>query len=397
MKRTLPSLIKALEKHQSTGKPLKAIVGFDAYIDSIQKIVNNNEDSQNHYFETISDLATQLAALSGKNTKVNLRQLEMMMNGNAPILANSLGALGVKNTCIATMGYPDINGVFEEMHPNCELVSIASPAKTTILEFNDGKIIFSEESTFEQLTWSYVAAVAGVENLSRGIYESSLLAFVNWANVKYCTDIWKGFLEDIVVNLSPEATRQSPKYFSRNKIQEEEDAFGMRHKNFFFDLSDISKRTKEEILEILDVVGCYAHYGKVSLAMNESEAKYIYGLKQDNPDAQLPDILKNIISTYHIQQIFVHAHEEALMIYKNHVYEVKGKSSFQKRISTGGRDNFNAGACLGLMLDLLPEQILALAVGNYEAYLGTGASLELSELIDYLKDWEKERHHEIVA
>jgi len=37
LKKTLPNLIKALEKHQSAGKSLKAIVGFDAYIDTVQK------------------------------------------------------------------------------------------------------------------------------------------------------------------------------------------------------------------------------------------------------------------------------------------------------------------------------------------------------------------------
>lgn len=398
MKKTLPNLIKALEKHQSAGKSLKAIVGFDAYIDTVQKIIKTKEQNQAIYFETISEVATQLSTLSGKNTKVQLRPLEVRMSGNAPILANSLGALSIKNVCIATMGYPVVNSVFEEIHPNCELISIASPAKINILEFNDGKLIFTEESTFEQLTWSYVAALTGLDNLSRWVYESSLLAFVNWANIKHATDIWKGILENIVVNLAPIEANSSTKYFSRNKFQQpDDDVFGMRHKNFFFDLANISKRNKEEIIEVLELISKYAQYGRVSLSMNEEEARYIFALNNDYEEPNLILVAQNLLSKYHIKQIFVHTNQDALLVQKNHHYEVKGKQTIHKRVSTGERDNFNAGVCFGLILDLLPEQTLALAMANYEAYASNGASLELDELINYLKGLVKEFHHEVVS
>lgn len=398
MKKTLPNLIKALTKHQISGKQLNAFIGFDAYVDAIQKIVKTKAPKQAIYFDTIAEVADQLATLSGKNTKVELRHLELKMSGYAPILANSLGALNVRNVCVATMGYPEINGAFEEMHANCELVSIASPAKTNVLEFNDGKLIFSEESTFEQLTWSYVAALAGVDNLSRWIYESSLVAFVNWANIKHSTDIWKGILQNIVVHLSPAIPKQSPKYFSRNKFQDlEEDSFGMRHKNYFFDLANITKRTKEEIIEVLSIISTYAEYGRVSLGMNEKEARFIYALSNDDNNVELSIATQHILNTYHIHQIFVHNNHEALLIQKNHVFEVQGRNVIQQRISVGGRDNFNAGACLGLMMDLTPEQSLALAIANYEAYISNGASLELNDLIKYLKVLEKEMHHQSIS
>jgi hypothetical protein len=393
LKTLFTSLIKALNIYQKSGQNVKAIVGFDGYVDKIQKVVRSKSGSQSVYYNTITEIADHVATLAGVSGQVEIRNLELKLGGNAPIMANSLGALGIKNTCIGTMGYPDLNNVFEEMHPNCQVVSIAEPAQTNAMEFDDGKLIFSEVSTFEQLTWTYVAAVTGMENLTKWIYESQLISFVDWANLNYCTDIWEGILGDIVVKLNPSPDeKEIGRYYEVNKRIADEEGSGMRHKNFFFDLCDPSKRSKEEILAALSVINRYKPYGKVTLGMNENEARKVYkALDGENDNiADLQIVARYIFDKMTVHQVLIHPTERSIVATQRQIFEISGRLVPEPRILTGGGDNLNAGFCLGLVLDLPVEQTMLLGMANSGTYITNGASPDVSELVEYLEMWEKE-------
>ena len=393
MKTLITPLIKALRNYQESGREFKALVGFDGYVDKIQKVVKSKNGTSSVYYDTITQIADHVATLAGVSGQIEIRNLELKLGGNAPIMANALGALGIKNTCIGTMGYPDLHNVFEEMSPNCEVISIAEPAQTNALEFNDGKIIFSEVSTFEQLTWTYVAAIAGIDNLTKWIYESQLIAFVDWANLNHCTDIWQGILDDIIVNLNPAPSEkeQNAFYFSSKNLFKG-DSNGMRHKNFFFDLCDPSKRSKEEILAALAVINRYKPYGKVTLGINENEARKVYlALGGENLElSDLQTITNYIFSKMSVHQVLVHPTDRSIIGTKNGVFEVKGRLVPEPRIVTGGGDNLNAGFCLGLVLDLPINQTMLLGMANSGAYIANGVSPDIDDLIRYLEVWAGE-------
>jgi hypothetical protein len=393
LKTLFTPLIKALKTYQKSGQNVRAIVGFDGYIDKIQKVVRSKNASQSVYYNTITEIADHVATMAGVSGQIEIRNLELKLGGNAPIMANSLGALGIKNTCIGTMGYPDLSNVFEEMNPNCQVISIAEPAQTNAMEFNDGKLIFSEVSTFEQLTWTYVAAVAGMENLTKWIYESQLISFVDWANLNYCTDIWKGILEDIVVKLNPSPDeKEIGRYYEVNKKIADEEGSGMRHKNFFFDLCDPSKRSKEEILAVLSVINRYKPYGKVTLGLNENEARKIYkSLEGENENTtDLQTVARYIFDKMTVHQVLIHPTDRSIVATQKQIFEVKGRLVPEPRILTGGGDNLNAGFCLGLVLDLPVEQTMLLGMANSGTYITNGASPNIGELVEYLEMWEGE-------
>jgi hypothetical protein len=393
LKTLFTSLIKALNIYQKSGQNVKAIVGFDGYIDKIQKVVRSKNASQSVYYNTITEIADHVGTMAGVGGQIGIRNLEFKIGGNAPTMANSLGALGIKNTCIGTMGYPDLSNVFEEMHPNCQVVSIAEPAQTNVMEFDDGKLSFSEVSTFEQLTWTYVAAVAGMENLTKWIYESQLFSFVNWSEINHCTDIWEGILEDIVVKLNPSPDeKEIGRYYEVNKKIADVEGSGMRHKNFFFDISDLSKRSKEEILTALSVINRYKPYGKVTLGMNENEARKVYqSLEGENKNTtDLQTVARYIFDKMTIHQVLIHPTDRSIVATQKQMFEVKGRLVPEPRILTGGGDNLNAGFCLGLVLDLPIEQTMLLGMANSGTYITNGASPNVCELVEYLEVWEGE-------
>ena len=393
MKALITSLIQSLTNYEESGREFKALVGFDGYINKIQKVVKTKIGITSVYYDTITQIADHVATLAGMGGQIEIRNLELKLGGNTPIMANSLGTLGIKSTCIGTMGYPDLHNVFEDMNPNCEVISIAEPAQTSKMVFDDGELIFSEVSTFEQLTWTYVAAVAGIDNLTRWIYESPLIAFVGWANLNYCTDIWRGVLKDIIVSLNPTPSeKEHTVFFRTNKNIPDDEGYGMRHKSFFFDLSDPSKRSKAEILAALTVINQYKPYGKVTLGLNENEAQKIYtALDGENLETiDLQTIIIYIFSKISVHQVLIHSTDRSIIGTKNGIFEVKGRLVPEPRILTGGGDNFNAGLCLGLVLDLPINQTMLLGMANSGAYITNGISPEVKDLIHYLEVWAGE-------
>ena len=393
MKTLITSLIKSLKYYEESGREFKALIGFDGYINKIQKVVKTKKGTSSVYYDTITQIADHVATFAGMSGQIEIRNLESKLGGNAPIMANALGALCIKNTCIGTMGYPDLNNVFEDMNSHCEVISIAEPAQTNVMEFDDGKLILSEVSTFEQLTWTYVSAVAGIDKLTKWVYESQLITFVDWANLNYCTDIWQGILDDIIINLNPSPSeKEHTVFFRTNKNVPYDEGYGMRHKNFFFDLGDPSKRSKEEILAALATINRYKPYGKVTLGLNENEAKKIYfALDGENLETtDLQDILKYIFSKMSVHQVLVHPIDRSVISTKNGVFEVKGRLIPEPRMLTGGGDNFNAGFCLGLLMDLPIQQTMLLGMANSGAYITNGVSPEIGDLISYLEAWAGE-------
>ena len=166
----------------------------------------------------------------------------------------------------------------------------------------------------------------------------------------------------------------------------------MRHKNFFFDLCDPSKRSKEEILAALAVINRYKPYGKVTLGINENEARKVYAtLDGENSESSDLQIITNyIFSKISVHQVLVHPTDRSIIGTKNGVFEVKGRLVPEPRILTGGGDNLNAGFCLGLVLDLPINQTMLLGMANSGAYIANGVSPDIDDLIRYLAVWAGE-------
>ncbi|NJO01530.1 MAG: hypothetical protein HC880_07430 [Bacteroidia bacterium] len=134
----------------------RALLGLDGYVDKIQKVIRAHQAGDYEYFGHIGDFAAALAQAAGKSAQIGLVTQEVKLGGNAPIMAHALGRLGIANTCLGTFGWPETHPVFQQISSRCQLVSLGQPAETNALEFDDGKLIFSETESFRHLDWPTV-------------------------------------------------------------------------------------------------------------------------------------------------------------------------------------------------------------------------------------------------
>jgi fructose-1-phosphate kinase PfkB-like protein len=360
---TKETLLQKLNTLALQPSDTKALIGFDGYIDYIQKAVHSASANTRTYFDTITNFSTHVAAAAGKSAQIELRTHAVKMGGNAPIMSHALGSLGVENFCIGTLGHhQQINPVFSSMHSNCKLITIGASATSNALEFNDGKIILSEVAVFDEIELPHILQQTGKAQLVQMMRESTLLSFVDWANLPHCTKLWAQLLQ--LIN--------------------EENVIG---KTFFFDLCDPSKKTDTEINDALQVISKYTKAGTTVLGLNENEANKVYkALFNQLPSGTIESISQSIFNQLGIDVLMVHPVDCALAVSKEGCIKVMGHVVQQPKVLTGGGDNLNAGFCYALMNDFSFEEALLAAMGTSGAYVKNGYSPTVQELIQYIAE-----------
>jgi hypothetical protein len=361
-------LVKELEKANENLIEKKIFVGFDGYIDKIQKAVKIRTKESVEYYPTLKEFAERLDKAAGKSGQVELVTQEIKIGGNAPIMSNALGALGVHSVCLGNAGHPLKHPEFNKLHEKADILSIGEPAETNALEFNDGKMILSELSTFRKINWEYVKNIVGLDKITEKLSDSTILALVGWCNPDHATDVWKGILNDVM-----------PNYSGKDLI--------------FFDLADPTKKNKEDLLEVLEVINSFSKYGKVILGINENETNKLFSiLSIENPDKvpktnELQEKGRFIFSLMNIEGLLIHPNDRSIMITADDIVSLEGLLIEEPKISTGGGDNLNAGFCLGYLLGFTMEESMILGMATSGAYVKNGESPDISELIGYLKTW----------
>jgi hypothetical protein len=367
----LSELQKLLRSSQHTSATQKKVfVGFDGFVDKIKRAVKEKQNTRTVYFETIRDFSSRILLACGKSGQIQMDTQRIKFGGNAPILANTLGRLGIQTYCLGSMGYPQKHEIFSGMNPLSEAISVLDPGLSDAIEFGDGKLIFSELEVFDQYTWQHIVNIAGIDKISRAISESTLLAFVDWANLPHASNIWEGILEDII------------------KPSKRRDFL------FFFDLCDPSKKTTEQIDEVLDLVSAFSGYGKVTLGLNENETLKIYAaLRGIDFSAGSPDIPAvrqagdALYKSMNIDALLVHPIDRCILFQQNETVELEGRLVTKPKVLTGGGDNLNAGYCFGLLSDFSSPQCMLLGMAASGAYIENGVSADLQGIIQYLDVW----------
>jgi len=293
------------------------------------------------------------------------------LGGNAPIFANALAGLGISNTCLGTFGIPDIHPVFQKMNDACDIISLGKAAETNALEFDDGKLILSELSEFADLDWARVKTRLDFNHLARQASKAALIGLVDWCNLPHASDIWQGFFDDLI---KPHVDQQP---------------------RFFFDLADPSKKTAEQVNQVLSIINQFSVYGKVTLGLNENESLQLarfLGLEVNISDEneKLVKLGRLLFDFMTIDQLVIHPLDGCFLFNNTDYHYLNGRVVQNPKVSTGGGDNFNAGFCFGILNGFDTLQTMVLAMAGSGSYVQNGESPEAEDLRVYLDQWLKE-------
>lgn len=341
---------------------ITAVTGFDGFIDIITRpIARGDSRAPIEFYEDIPEFTTFLSTRAGSSCSVELAEYDRKLGGNAPIFANALGKLGVSTTCIGAFGYPEIENVFKDISPNCNIIPVALPGTCTALEFSDGKIMLALNGEINSMSWDIISKRAGLEKIIDEFSKGKLIGLFNWSETPLASDIWTGIINDVLPHIS-------------------------KDKRIIFDFSDCARRKKEEVSGMLDIITEFGRQLATTISMNENETKAIYealGISDNVLLAESGELIRQRLSA---EYIILHFHDYSMGFSKDGACKFDTFNIKSPIISTGAGDNFNAGLSLGLLLELSLIDAIIIASMTSSYYVAHGVSPDISGLIGFMNE-----------
>jgi hypothetical protein len=366
MKAQLMYLLELLKDAEAKLASQKIAAGLDGFVDSIVKVINyKNADTEPVFFQTIEAFGNYIVGKKGSGFSLESEELFQKLGGNMPIMANAMACMGTQVSCIGAFGVPAIVPVFSGMHSNCKLFSYTNPGLTTAIEFTDGKMMLAQMTDLNHAQWASIKQALSLEKIIAIYQESDLVCLVNWSELDNSNDIWAGILQEVVV--------------PQEKIH--------RDKQFFFDLSDCSKRSVAAVETALGLIKQFNRYGGVTLSLNRNEAGLIYQTcftEMAGEDWEATGA--RLFGHLNIDTLIIHSAKNSMAWDQKGFYLSEPVFIADPMISTGAGDNFNAGFCIARLLGGNVGGSIELANIAAGLYMRTGESTSLKRLQAYISE-----------
>jgi sugar/nucleoside kinase (ribokinase family) len=362
--------LQELKANAPIASSKKALIGIDGFVDKIVHPVDKRSGPGDQFtpISTIAEFGARISSAAGKSANIEFAPALEKLGGNGPIMANAQCAHGVQVRYLGALGKSAIHPVFTEFAKKTNAVSITDPGITHAAEFSDGKIMFGSMASLDDINYDHIVGAMGADELSNSFAEADLIAMVNWTMIPYLSDIFNDFLERLLPTL-PE---------NKDRI-------------FFFDLADPEKRSKEDLLEVLDIFGRFEAFGKVILGLNLREAEQVDELLGFDPLENTPENLQilaeRIRKALKLNTLVVHPTHDAACATPEGTAYVKGPYCEKPKITTGAGDHFNAGFVTARLIGLSPTAALTVAVATSGFYVRTAVSPSLDELAEFITTW----------
>lgn len=349
----------------------QVLAGFDGFVDTIVTPVATRIGPAENFspITTIAEFGQRVLSAAGKSTNIEYYPRMDKLGGNGPIMANAMLAAGTRLTYIGALGNGSIHPVFKNMADRAKVVSLCSPATTTAVEFSDGKLMFGQMKSLDDITYDRICEKLGADAFREELASADLVALVNWTMIPNMTEIFRRMVAEVFSKREKTARR------------------------FFCDLADPEKRSVDDLVEALYQIARFESFGRVTLGLNLKEAQQVFaalgmGVSEGDEEGVLRMLAQSIRDRLGVSMVVVHPRKSAACAVDGKTFWTPGPYCDVPLITTGAGDHFNAGFALGQLIDLSPEACLVAGVCSSGHYVRTGLSPSLDELETFLAEWE---------
>ena len=342
------------------------LLGFDGFVDTIFQVVEQRQSTTKYTpYASMKPFGKKITDAAGKSTNFEIVPTLEKLGGNGPIMAFAMSTLGAPVDYVGMCGYPTVHPIFTEFAKRAKVHSIANPGLTSAFEFGDGKLMFGQHSTVQDVSWENIKKRISDKTFKKLWDDAHFIGMVNWTMLPNMSALWKKLLSEF------------------------KDVKPGKRPIMFFDLADPAKRIEADLIAALKIISEFQPLHDVILGLNEAEAVHVgkvLRLKnvQRNPKghASLAGAIREKLS---LHTVVVHPVNYACGADAEGETSVVGPFTSKPKITTGAGDHFNAGFVIGKLLGLSLAHSLQLAVATSGFYVRHAASPNREQLVRFLQ------------
>ena len=343
-----------------------SLVGLDGFVDTILHVVATRENANRYTrLTSMAEFGRRITEAAGLSANFEMVPQMVKLGGNGPIMANALSSYGSPVTYVGVLGSPNLHPIFEDFARKAKVISLAEPAQTDAVEFDNGKLMFGKHQTLREVNWENLLAHIPLAQLADYFNKSALVALVNWTMLTGMTRIFEELLEKVM-----------PLMRERRWI--------------FFDLADPAKRTREDIARALELIAKFQPSTKVILGLNLQESRQIGEVLGIAPCEETHDSVSlhaaAIREKLGIETVVIHPVAFAAAADAHGTAAVQGPFIEKPKITTGAGDHFNAGFCVGRILGAPLDISVQLGVGTSGYYVRSAKSPNVEDMVTFLRE-----------
>lgn len=348
------------------GKSSRAgLCGFDGFMDRFTRLVDPG---------TMAEFGSRVGAAAGIAASFLSEHRGEKFGGNGPLITSALSDIysnEIDLAYIGAMGAHEVLPVYRDaLEAKTEaLYTLAEPAYSNCLEFEDGKLMLCDLSSCSEITWERLIERVGADALDALLSKAEFIAAVNWGKLPHVGGIWRQL-----------ARRLRELDISAKQVK------------FFMDLAEFEHRSDADRTELIDVVAEVTQQCDTVLSFNLREAWLMAetlggsytGRKEAESVADCANFLKTRIET---DRLIIHPNDGAACASASGTVYLPGPYCDKPLISTGAGDNFGAG-CLAAWLEGLDDAGILMA-GNCASgyFVRSGRSISFAGMCALLDSW----------
>jgi len=344
---------------------LKALVGFDGFIDTFIRMKNP---------DSMAELGPKIAKAAGIAASYSVEHQGDKFGGNGPLFAAAFSDLfqnKLELSYVGGLGKDSVEPLFAEALSGKvqHLFSIAPPAHSDCLEFTDGKIMLGDFAACDEITLGNMQKAMGQDVLDKTLSEVDALSAVNWGKLPNVGEIWS-----YLASRSEERGRKAKEVI------------------LFMDLAEFEHRSEQDVQGLIQRLPDITKQFTTLMSFNLKEAWQMgdrfggdFQGKKDAADvAELAAVLRENMD---VDKVIIHPNNGAACADSSECVFVPGPYCQNPLISTGAGDNFGAGCLAACLLGLNNTEMLLAGNSTSGYFVRSGRTPSLSDLVQFVDSW----------
>jgi sugar/nucleoside kinase (ribokinase family) len=339
--------------------------GFDGYVDTVRTV--GTDAGAGERIATLDELGEEImtSAAADSSLSISWERQGQRTGGHASHLARAYLRLGFDPTIVGMCGDPVLD-IFRREFADCTIRSLGEPGRTDAIEFDDKKLLLTENGDEQTLDWATLRSQVGIETLADELDGARLLGVGYWSMIPGLAGILDGIRETVLPRLSAPP------------------------QHVLIDPANVRKLDPEEIDEVAAATQRLGEAAELTLSGNRFETKVLAAELAGKTTDSIEADVRAVFDAIGVDRYVAHSPTRSVCVSGTGQASVGVEPVDEPVLTTSAGDHFNAGFALGIIEGLPDDAAVVLGNALARTFVRTGETPTYPELVSAVKSYDEQ-------